>query len=988
VAHSRLDYDRPVPRDRAKDGRAKICACTIIARNYLPAARVLAKSFGVHHPEGRFFVLVLDDPLGEIDRAHEPFEILGLADLDIDRFELDEMAAAYSVMEFATAVKPWLLAALLRRGLTSVLYIDPDIQIFHSLEDLSAAAEEHGIVLTPHATAPMPRDGKMTTETAILASGIYNLGFVGVGQQAFGFLTFWMERLRRECYVDPGNMRFVDQRWVDFVPGMFDCAIVRDPSCNVAYWNLDHRDLTFNDGTYEVDGKPLKFFHFSGYSPNQPHLLSKHQLAANPRILLSERPAVLRICEEYRHLLVANGFGTDDKAPYGLGVMANGVPLDRTIRLLYRRWIDEAEEGEGPYPTNPFDPDGANELLARLNRPPGVPGDPGQLSIYQATLFGLRPDLRSAIHDPQGADRQRFFDWLQGEAARGEIHPLLTQPPPPRPMPRAMAHAAVGAQDTASGNLRPGVTLVGYLRAELGVGQGARLLASALEASEIPYITLVNTATESRQQHDFIDRQPESGYKFDVNIVCINADQLPAFALEAGPAFFADHYTIGQWAWELEEFPEHQHAAFELVDEVWAISEFTRSSIAAATTKPVFALPHPIVAPIVPVGIGRRELGIPEDRSVFLFCFDFLSVLERKNPLGLVDAYRRAFAADDGALLVLKVVNGDKRVPDLEALRLAVADRADITVIDEYYDAKQLAALMNAADCYVSLHRSEGFGLTMAESMALGKPVIATAYSGNMDFMSPETAYLVGWSKGTVPPDCAPYPAGATWAEPNLDEAARLLRRVFEHPDEAAEVGRRARMAVETRHGPEQRAAFVRERFNALTAAGVPQAAPTSLIELAASRPSLESIAARFPGLARFYRRVVLRVQRHHDDHQRQVNVALATAVTQLGHEVARLEDGEHRLTTDLERGVATAHRAVSESQAAMSRMLAEQGRALQTQNARLDGLASRVGDRGDSTEELAESVPTTIESPSNRAATDGSKRSGESGESLPRATR
>lgn len=998
MAEFRLDYDWSVLRDRSKDGGAAICACTIIARNYLPAARVLAKSFRVHHPEGRFFVLVLDDPFGEIDRAHEPFEILGLADLDIDGSELDEMAAAYSVMEFATAVKPWLLAALLRRDLASVLYIDPDIQIFHSLEDLSAAAVEHGIVLTPHATAPMPRDGKMTTESAILASGIYNLGFVGVGQQAFGFLSFWMERLRRECYVDPGNMRFVDQRWVDFVPGMFDSAIVRDPSCNVAYWNLDHRDLTYNHGTYEVDGKPLKFFHFSGYSPDQPHLLSKHQLAANPRILLSERPAVLRICEEYRHLLVANGFGTDDKAPYGLGVMANGVPLDRIVRLLYRRWLDEADKDEGPYPPNPFNADGAAELLAILNRPPGVPGDPGHLSVYQATLFGLRDDVRRLIHDPQGADRQRFFDWLEGESARGGLHPLLARPPlPVHPGPSQPGADSVPPESAPGSDLQPGVTLVGYLRAELGVGQGARLLAKSLEASDIPYTTVVSTATGSRQQHAFVERPPESGYKFDINIVCINADQLPAFALEAGPGFFADHYTIGQWAWELEEFPEHQHAAFELVDEVWAISEFTRSSIAAASTKPVFALPHPIVAPVVPVGIGRRELGIPEDRSVFLFCFDFLSVVERKNPLGLIDAYRRAFADDDGALLVLKVVNGDKRVPDLEALRLAVADRADITVIDEYYDAKQLAALMNAADCYVSLHRSEGFGLTMAESMALGKPVIATAYSGNMDFMSPETAYLVGWSKGTVPPDCAPYPAGATWAEPNLDEAARLLRRVFEHPDEAAEVGRRARMAVETRHGPEQRAAFVRERFNAievervnaLTAAGIPHAAPRSLIELAASRPPLDAIATRFPSLARFYRRVVLRAQRHHDDHQRQVNVALATAVTQLGHEVARLEDGEQRLATDIDRGVAKAQTAVAQSQVALSHIVFDQGRALQSQRARLDALASNAGDHSESPkEELTEPMPDAIAIPPERAIEHDATRLEDSEESVPRATR
>ena len=126
----------------------------------------------------------------------------------------------------------------------------------------------------------------------------------------------------------------------------------RDPGCNVAYWNLDHRDLTIDAGSYQVNGLPLKFFHFSGYSPEQPHLLSKHQ-SKNPRILLSERPAVRQICDEYGDLLAANGFGVDDQAPYGLGVMANGVPLDHTVRLLYRRWLDEADEGEGPYPAEP-----------------------------------------------------------------------------------------------------------------------------------------------------------------------------------------------------------------------------------------------------------------------------------------------------------------------------------------------------------------------------------------------------------------------------------------------------------------------------------------------------------------------------------------------------------------------------------------------------------------------------------------------------------
>ena len=920
------------------------------------------------------FVLVLDDPFGELDSGTEPFEVLHLSDLDIELSELHRMAALYSLMEFATAVKPWLLQSLLRRGNTqSVLYLDPDIQVFHPLDELTQLAEEHGIVLTPHVTAPMPRDLKMTNESSILQAGIYNLGFVGVSHDAAPFLEFWMQRLRRECIIDPGNMRFVDQRWVDFVPGIFDCKILRDPTFNVAYWNLDHRDLSFNGQFYEVGGIPLHFFHFSGYSPRARHLLSKHQARENPRILLSERPVVRRICDEYGDLLMANGFGVDDSHPYGFDRMANGVTFDPIVRELYRRWLSEADRGEGPPPPDPFDPEGAEAMLNLLNQPPGNLGDPGQLTNYQAALFGRRAELHTRFHDPQGHNRQRFFDWLQVEAAEGRIHELLSQPPYSARFGSLPSHAggkkagppALTDWDPAD-RLHAGVMLVGYLQAELGVGQGARLLAETLDTTKIPYATLVNTTTTSRQNHDFEGNANEGRRDFDVNIVCVNADQLPVFASQVGPGFFAGRYTIGQWAWELDFFPEQFHGALDLVDEVWAVSEFTRDAIASVTSKPVFAVPHPIVAPPVPPSIDRAALALPEDRTLFLFCFDLLSVLERKNPLGLVDAYTRAFEAEDGAALVLKVINGDQRVPDLERLRLAVADRPDILLIEGYLDADQLAALVNVADCYVSLHRSEGFGLTMAEAMALGKPVIATAYSGNLDFMSADTAYLVGWSEATVPAGCSPYPQGAMWADPDLDEAARLMRYVREHPAEAREVGRRAQHAVTTSHSTDQRARFVRQRFDDIqrsrtkartdnTPATTNAAVKVSrsgeidaegLLELARSRPPLDMTSRRLPGFTRFYRRLVLRAQRHHDDHQRQVNVALAEAVK-------NLEANDQQLLSNVGGAVSTTTTLRSD----LGRTLGEHGRALETLMSRRPAPEVRLSSLSDQYEALATSL-------------------------------
>ena len=148
---------------------------------------------------------------------------------------------------------------------------------------------------------------------------------------------------------------------------------------------------------------------------------------------------------------------------------------------------------------------------------------------------------------------------------------------------------------------------------------------------------------------------------------------------------------------------------------------------------------------------------------MFLFVFDFFSVLERKNPLGLIEAFTRAFRPGEGPMLVIKTINGDSQRSTISK-RCAPRRRAgrDILVIDEYYSAEEKNALLGLCDCYVSLHRSEGLGLTMAEAMGLGKPVIATGYSGNLDFMTPENSYLVDYMMGAVPADCDPYPRGSS----------------------------------------------------------------------------------------------------------------------------------------------------------------------------------------------------------------------------------
>jgi SAM-dependent methyltransferase len=165
-------------------------------------------------------------------------------------------------------------------------------------------------------------------------------------------------------------------------------------------------------------------------------------------------------------------------------------------------------------------------------------------------------------------------------------------------------------------------------------------------------------------------------------------------------------------------------------------------------------------------------------------------------------------------VLVIKSINGDKVGLRLEELRAACADRDDILVIDKYVSSRHKNSYMAVCDCYVSLHRSEGFGLTMAEAMAHGKPVIATGYSGNLVFMSDENSYLVPHKLVPIPPGCDPYPQGAEWAEPDTESAARLMRHVYENRAEAAERGQRAVETIRTTCSPERTGAFIRSRMH------------------------------------------------------------------------------------------------------------------------------------------------------------------------------
>ena len=451
------------------------------------------------------------------------------------------------------------------------------------------------------------------------------------------------------------------------------------------------------------------------------------------------------------------------------------------------------------------------------------------------------------------------------------------------------------------------VNVIGYLRDTLGLAEAARLYIRALSAAGIPVSTTavapdppvdlsVGRAITRHGHHAYEERRASVEPAF--NLACVNGDQLAALVRGAGAGILRGRPTIGQWAWETDVLPPSWNEGFEYVEEIWVNSTYVAENLGRLSPVPVVVVPQAMDVPD-PSGV---ELDLARDhRFTFLFMLDFFSTLRRKNALGLVEAFMGAFAPGEGPRLLLKTINAEFRLQAQEELRRRIGDRPDIEFVDRFLEAGQKAALLVRADCYVSLHRSEGFGLTLAESMALGTPVIATGYSGNVDFTTSHNSYLVDWTPTRVGPDCEVYPAEGSWAEPNLDHAAELMRRVWKRPDEARAKAERARVDIHRLYAPEVVGGLARARLQRLAdrplgasprrsaSAGV----AASDLRLAAVENELalnpeRGAPPRPRGLRGLVRRVVLRLMLPFTIHERNLDRAIAGALSELQDELER----------------------------------------------------------------------------------------------------
>jgi len=331
-----------------------------------------------------------------------------------------------------------------------------------------------------------------------------------------------------------------------------------------------------------------------------------------------------------------------------------------------------------------------------------------------------------------------------------------------------------------------GTNFVAHLNAEMGVGEVARRLASLLSAAGMNLNLVQFEASTARKQQGMAQKVG----RFDSSlptISCVNADQLGALVSFFGISPNGQVAHRGFWAWELEDFPDKYLPASKLLDEIWTLSNFAETSISQAVATKVKTIKVPVPIPKSETTLSREDFGIAKNVFLVTSSFDFNSEVERKNPAGAISAFMSAFPKPSMATLLLKSINGDKHPSALESLREQARNRKDIVFLDGYMNHYENHGLLEVSDVYLSLHRSEGYGLNLADSMARKTAVIATGYSGNLDFMDEKSSVLIPYEKVSVS-NYAGIRVHSKWANPDLDYASHKLRYLFNSPLETSKL--------------------------------------------------------------------------------------------------------------------------------------------------------------------------------------------------------
>jgi hypothetical protein len=402
------DAARAAARPRPPRQPATLALCTACSNSAVASARTLITSFLAHHPDAVAFVCLVDERQPDIEYPDGDARVQVIEARAIGLPAFESMAFRYTKSELNAAVKGAFLAHVFASAaVQQLIYLDPDVLVFHPLTPVLRQLERHAIALVPRATTPLDGTGTLR-ESAILKSGVFNLGFLGLsrGAETARFLDWWTARLVDACVVDDGRGLFVDQRWIDLVPAFFDdYAVMKRSGLHVAHWNLHERTIALDGDALTVNGEVLFFYHFSGVDPDDLTQVSRDQ----SRLRLPESSALRALFELYRALLETNGHRQTGGVPYRYATFANGVPVSDALRRIYRMATPEAAKR---FP-RPFDV-GQGTFFEWLHQPVGAGS---YVTNLFAGLHATRDELRLAFPDPRGADAAGFVHRLAATAA-------------------------------------------------------------------------------------------------------------------------------------------------------------------------------------------------------------------------------------------------------------------------------------------------------------------------------------------------------------------------------------------------------------------------------------------------------------------------------------------------------------------------------------------------------------------------------------------
>jgi GT2 family glycosyltransferase/glycosyltransferase involved in cell wall biosynthesis len=456
-------------------------------------------------------------------------------------------------------------------------------------------------------------------------------------------------------------------------------------------------------------------------------------------------------------------------------------------------WISvgRAEEAQGLRPTL------TQDALYHGMPPPGTDAAVDARNFDSESYFLLYPDVRQALgSSPEAA----LHHWVHHGRFEGRV---------------GAGVAPYGAWQARAAEVlaKPfGINVFGPFAATSGLGTAARGLLAALQTLGVAIE--LHPFDVSRALPRITRAERERRPKYRINLIMANADQMARLTSLYATGFFDDAYNIAVWAWELAAFRSDWHGSFAAVDEVWTNSDFEVASIGAVSPVPVHKIRLPVEVASAPAAEGRDMFGIPRRRLVFLVAFDVGSTAARKNPRLVVDAFRAAFAHDENVFLVIKFHASAVDPVITRQLTQALRGAENVLVIADRLSEPDMALLRAACDCFVSAHRSEGFGLNIAEFMALGKPVIATAYSGNLEFFDESVGYPIAYKLVEVESQVGPYMPHSVWAEPDRDSLICAFRQVYEDQPQAWARGRAGAARMREHFSPARIGQDIRRRLH------------------------------------------------------------------------------------------------------------------------------------------------------------------------------